>query len=136
MSDSFSISRNYSKSKADFINSVNKHADCSISGNSEFNSEDLNWKESSVPENEEEKTHYLCPKCFQFPLIDFISKEYIYYSCFCKDREKKLVKIKQLFQKDNEYMIFQIMIWLKDLNAQRIIIQKKRGNLDIIVLNA
>ena len=51
-------------------------------------------------------THYLCPICHQFPLIDFISNEYIYYTCYCEDRKKKLVKIKNLFKKEEKYMTF------------------------------
>ena len=40
--------------------------------------------------------HYLCPKCFQFPLIDIISNEFILYCCKCNGDEKRFIKIKDL----------------------------------------
>ena len=104
MNDSSRISASFSRSKQSFINLMNK----SDKGNSNFDSVDLNWKEPLIPKRNEKylNTHYLCPKCFHFPLIDFISKEYIYYECFCPDSSKKLVKIKRLFAKDEKYMTF------------------------------
>ena len=105
MSSFLSISEIYSSSRESNIkNLVNK----SKEENSDFSSVDLGWKEPLIPTRNEKylNAHYLCPKCFQFPLIDFISKEYIYYRCFCPDRLKKLVKIKRLFNKDEKYMTF------------------------------
>ena len=49
---------------------------------------------------------YLCPKCFGFPLIDFISNKFIFYFCWCNKEERKVVEIKNLFNKDNKYMTF------------------------------
>ena len=51
-----------------------------------------------------EDTHYLCPKCLQFPLIDIISKEIILYQCKCKGEKRKALNIKTLFNNVKEYM--------------------------------
>ena len=50
-----------------------------------------------IPELENEDIHYKCPKCFNFPLIEFIDKneEMVIYSCGCY--KKKLVSVKDLF---------------------------------------
>ena len=101
MSFNSRISYNYSRSCSNFYNSYDEKAQPS-SGNTTFEQKDLGWKVPLIPKLEKDfNTHYLCPKCFQFPLIDFISRDYIHYICFCKDRKKKLVKIKELFNKDN-----------------------------------
>ena len=107
MSSYSRIYDDYSRSRSSFYNSYDESLEPSSSDNCTFIPKDLKWKEPLIPKLEKYiNTHYLCPKCFQFPLIDFISKEYIYYKCFCKDREKKLVQIKELFNKDAQYMTF------------------------------
>ena len=48
--------------------------------------------------------HYLCPKCHIFPFIEFIrSKKYIKYTCRCYNNKEILIK--DLFDKNNNYMI-------------------------------
>lgn len=106
MSSPSDIYDNYSRSRSSFYNSYDEKVHRS-SDNPKFEPKDLGWSLSLIPKLEKYiNTHYLCPKCFHFPLIDFISKEYIYYKCFCKDRDKILVKIKELFNKDSQYMTF------------------------------
>ena len=56
--------------------------------------------------------HYRCPKCYNFPLIRFLDREKIAYKCACIDR--KSLKIKDLFNKENKYMTF-----LKDSKANK-----------------
>ena len=116
MSSNSRIFYNYSRSCSNFYNSYDEKAQPSSGNTTTFGQKDLGWKVPLIPKLEKYfNAHYLCPKCFQFPLIDFISKEYIYYKCFCEDRggkdkdrfnEKILVKIKDLFNKDNKYMTF------------------------------
>ena len=67
----------------------------------------LKWDIELIPKIQKfNHTHYLCPKCFRFPLIDIISKEIILYKCKCDDEKRKALNIKQLFNKDNGYMTF------------------------------
>ena len=47
--------------------------------------------------------HYRCPKCYNFPFIEFIDFGSILYTCNCF--EKKPLKIEELF-KENKYMTF------------------------------
>ena len=56
-----------------------------------------------IPELENPDIHYRCPKCFNFPLIEFIdnNEEIIIYTCACY--EKKRLKVKDLFFKDKDY---------------------------------
>ena len=107
MSSHSNILDYYLSSRDNFYNSYDEKLEFSSSNNSTFAPKDLKWEESLIPKLEQYfNAHYLCPKCFQFPLIDFISRDYIYYICFCKDRKKKLVKIKELFNKDSQYLTF------------------------------
>ena len=40
------------------------------------------WSPELIPKIKKyNNVHYLCPKCLQFPLIDFISKKFIFYNC-------------------------------------------------------
>ena len=89
MSSHSNILDNYLSSRDNFYNSYDEKLEFSSSNNSTFAPKDLKWEESLIPKLEQYfNAHYLCPKCFQFPLIDFISRDYIYYICFCKDRKK------------------------------------------------
>ena len=52
---------------------------------------------------EEDKYHYLCPKCYNFPLIEFTkSKKYIKITCSCYNNKKILIK--DLFDESNNYI--------------------------------
>ena len=52
---------------------------------------------------EEDKYHYLCPKCYNFPLIEFFkSKKYIKFTCSCYNNKKILIK--DLFDESNNYI--------------------------------
>ena len=96
-------SRTHSICSEDFYGSAKSEL-LPISGQSESISK---WDTELIPKIKKyENAHYLCPKCLQFPLIDIISKEIILYECKCKNREKKALNIKKLFNKDNEYMTF------------------------------
>ena len=59
-----------------------------------------------IPKLEYPNIHYRCPKCFNFPLIEFINRneEIIRYSCAC--HAKKVIKIEDLFKKEKNYMSF------------------------------
>ena len=50
-----------------------------------------------IPEQENPDIHYRCPKCFNFPKIEFIDKneEIIIYTCCCY--KNKRVPVKDLF---------------------------------------
>ena len=60
-----------------------------------------------IPKLEYPNIHYRCPKCFNFPLIEFINKneEIIIYSCACY--KGKRIFIQDLFDKEKKYMSFQ-----------------------------
>ena len=65
----------------------------------------LKWNIPPIPKLRNPNIHYRCPKCYNFPLIQFSSnQESIYYACACY--EKKLLNIKELFIKENKYMTF------------------------------
>ena len=52
---------------------------------------------------EEDKYHYLCPKCYNFPLIEFFkNKKYIKFTCSCYNNKKILIK--DLFDESNNYI--------------------------------
>ena len=50
--------------------------------------------------------HYLCPKCLNFPFIEFIDEIEIKYNCGCSDRKEHKLKIKDLFDPKLNYMIY------------------------------
>ena len=53
---------------------------------------------------EEDKYHYLCPKCNKFPLIEFTqSTKYIKITCSCYNNKKFLIK--DLFDESNNYIL-------------------------------
>ena len=93
---------------SEFYKSYDSKKESETFGGGELSSNTLNWKMPLVPKLSEEhaNAHYLCPRCRHFPLIEFISKDYVYYTCECEDRKKKLVQVKQLFNKDNQYITF------------------------------
>ena len=70
--------------------------------------EDISFGENipPIPKLEETFIHYRCPKCFNFPLIEFIDKneEIIIYTCACY--YKKRINIEDLFNKEKKYMTF------------------------------
>ena len=66
--------------------------------------------------------HYLCPECCFFPYIIFKNKDYIYYTCGCKNRKNLKLKIEDLFAQKNKFMIFnknENIIGLKCINKNR-----------------
>ena len=73
----------------------------------EFNEPNLSFDELPIPKLENSNIHYRCPKCFNFPLIEFIDKneEIIIYSCACFKARR--INIKDLFNKEKNYMSFQ-----------------------------
>ena len=72
----------------------------------ELNEPNLSFDELPIPELENSDIHYICPKCFNFPLIEFIDKneEKIIYSCSCY--KKQIINIKDLFNEEKNYMLF------------------------------
>ena len=67
----------------------------------------ISFDELPIPKLEDSNIHYRCPKCFNFPLIEFINKneEIIIYSCACY--KGKRIFIQDLFDKEKKYMSFQ-----------------------------
>ena len=47
----------------------------------------------------------MCPKCHNFPLIQYINEREIYYTCGCI--KKKQMKIKELFDNENKYFLIE-----------------------------
>ena len=65
----------------------------------------LKWNIPLIPKLRNPNLHYRCPKCHNFPLIQFLSnQESIFYTCACY--EKKFISIKDLFIKENKFMTF------------------------------
>ena len=87
----FINSSNNRSSISEFYKSYHNKVESDTPGDSKLIKNDLNWKVPIIPKLREEysNAHYLCPRCRQFPLIDFISKDYIYYMCNCEDRKEK-----------------------------------------------
>ncbi len=51
----------------------------------------------------EEEYHYLCPKCYKFPLIEFTkSIKYVKFTCSCYNNKK--ISIKDLFDETKDYI--------------------------------
>ena len=59
---------------------------------------------SYIPKLTYPNIHYRCPKCYNFPLIQFLDRENINYKCACID--KKRMKIKELFKKEANFLTF------------------------------
>ena len=54
---------------------------------------------------EEDGYHYLCPKCHKFPFIEFTeSIKEIKFSCSCNNKKLKQISIKDLFDKEKQYI--------------------------------
>ena len=71
----------------------------------EYLNNSLKWSNPPIQKLRNPNIHYRCPKCFNFPIIQFLNnKESIYYTCACY--EKKFINIKDLFIKDNHYLTF------------------------------
>ena len=71
--------------------------------------EDVAFNINIPPILEKQNIHYRCPKCFNFPVIDFIenNEEFVYYTCNCYD--KKPIRMEELFKnekKETTYMTF------------------------------
>ena len=71
----------------------------------EYLNNSLKWSNPPIQKLRNPNIHYRCPKCFNFPIIQFLNnQESIYYTCACY--EKKFINIKDLFIKDNHYLTF------------------------------
>ena len=71
----------------------------------EYLNNSLKWSNPPIQKLRNPNIHYRCPKCFNFPIIQFLNnQESIYYTCACY--EKKFINIKYLFIKDNQYLTF------------------------------
>ena len=68
--------------------------------NNQIENLEISFNESYIPELRKESLHYLCPQCSNFPLIEFINITQITYKCYCKNQEKRLVNIKDLFNEE------------------------------------
>ena len=83
--------------------------------------EPFNLSVLPIPKLKNPNIHYICPKCFNFPFIQFLNnKEDIYYSCACI--RNKYLKIKDLFDPENKY--------ITNLNNSNIINKKDDDNLN------
>ena len=67
----------------------------------------LNLTIPPIPKLKNQAYSYLCPKCHTFPVLQLLNEEYISYKCSCTDiKGIKLLKIKDLFDKEKRYMTF------------------------------
>ena len=59
-----------------------------------------------IPKLKNPNIHYRCPKCFNFPFIEFIDKteKIIRHTCAC--HLKQLINIKDFFDEEKKYMTF------------------------------
>ena len=106
MSDNSSIYNNILISHENCLNSYIKGDESSTLENKELSSKNLDWRIPLIPKIKKfTNAHYLCPKCHQFPFINFVSKEYIFHKCLCENK-KKFIKISQLFIKEKQCMTF------------------------------
>ena len=82
----------------------------------EYKDISLNYNIPPIPKLDYPNIHYRCPKCYNFPLIEFINEneKIIRYSCACY--KNKVIKIEELFQKEKNYMSFIDTISLNDTN--------------------
>lgn len=56
-----------------------------------------------IPKLKNPNIHYRCPKCYNFPFIQFLkNKEDIIYTCACI--KNKYLKIRDLFIPENKYI--------------------------------
>ena len=93
------------KNKLELLNLLNPKEILTLIPNDWKLNESLD--ELPIPKLEDSNIHYRCPKCFNFPLIEFINKneEIIIYSCACY--KGKRIFIQDLFDKEKKYMSFQ-----------------------------
>ena len=99
---------------------TDEHENSSLNNEPSFDLDDTYILKDN--DNDNNKIHYRCPKCFFFPYIEIIDKNEIEYICKCTKGERKKVKIKELI---NEITNFKDE---KNENKECII-----KNLDIIV---
>ena len=65
----------------------------------EHDNESLNISIPPIPQLDNPDIHYLCPKCHNFPLIEFkTDEEYIKYTCNCYKGE--LIKLDDIFNNE------------------------------------
>ena len=66
----------------------------------------FNLKIPPIPKLKDPSIHYRCPKCYNFPFIEFKkNKEDISYFCACS-KDTKFLTIKELFAPENKYLTF------------------------------
>ena len=56
-----------------------------------------------IPKLENNYTHYLCPKCYNFPLIKFLNGIRINYTCACFKR--KIIFINDIFKQKENFLV-------------------------------
>ena len=75
MSDNSSIYNNILISHENCLNSYIKGDESSTLENKELSSKNLDWRIPLIPGVKKfTNAHYICPKCHQFPFINFVSK--------------------------------------------------------------
>ena len=78
----------------------------------EFSNITLDISTPPIPKLKYPHIHYRCPKCYKFPLIEFVDKKFVKYLCPCRKENKEekqkylLLEIEKLFIKENKYMTF------------------------------
>ena len=95
--------QNINEDSSKFYNH-SSYGSLSFSNEKNFNSS-FHLKMTQIIKLEDPRIHYRCPKCGNFPLIEFKkNQEDISYSCSCfKD---KCIAIKELFNTENKYLTF------------------------------
>ena len=82
----------------------------------EHNNSSLNISIPPIPQLDNPDIHYLCPRCHNFPLIEFkADEEYIKYTCNCYKGE--LIKLDDIFNNEKKYMT---ILNKKEINSQTI----------------
>ena len=109
-------------------NSLKKFLDSSTISSKSFKiltneKKPININIPPIMELEVPNIHYRCPKCFNFPIIEFFNENFIEYCCGCNNSEKKILKIKNLLEEKEKYMT------LLDENKDKSNNNEKKNNL-------
>ena len=70
--------------------------------------------------------NYLCVKCKQFPIIEFLDKKNIIYTCNCSEKKNKKISITDIFKQEKKFLnikkanIFSELIDYLDNNGNNI----------------
>ena len=105
MTETNSFYKEIKERNEEFFNELSIYSESIISLVNESNNSIEKSFSQLLHDIEKQYKHYICQKCKNFPLIEFINKNEIYYTCDCYKR--KNIIINEIFKKENKYLYFE-----------------------------